>query len=43
MIWNVYRENRNTRKIEVYNIFDHASFKADIQEAMQLVKHNMSL
>ena len=33
MIWNVYRENANAKKIEVYNIFDHASFKRDIQEA----------
>ena len=33
MIWNVYRENANTRKIEVYNVFNHASFSNDIKEA----------
>ena len=33
MKWNVYRENVNTKKIEVYNIFNHASFKTDVQEA----------
>ena len=22
MIWNVYRENANAKKIEIYNIFD---------------------
>ena len=38
MIWNVYRENANTKKIEVYNIFDHASFKRDVQEAYATCK-----
>lgn len=38
MIWNVYRENANTKKIEVYNIFDHASFKRDVQEAYTTCK-----
>lgn len=33
MKWYVYRENANTKRIEIYNIFDHASFKADVQEA----------
>ena len=30
MKWNVFRENANTRQVEVYNIFDHASFKHNI-------------
>ena len=30
MIWNVYVENFNGKKIEVYNIFEHASFKHNI-------------
>ena len=38
MIWNVYRENANAKKIEVYNIFEHASFKRDVQEAYATCK-----
>ena len=30
MQWNVFRENANTRQVEVYNIFDHTSFKHNI-------------
>ena len=33
MIWNVYVENRNTKRIEIYNIFEHASFRKDVEEA----------
>lgn len=33
MIWNVYRENVNTKRIETYNIFEHASFRKDVEEA----------
>lgn len=28
--WYVYTENINKREIEIYNIFDHSSFKKDI-------------
>lgn len=38
MIWHVYRENINTRRIEIYNIFDHASFKKDVEEAYATCK-----
>lgn len=38
MIWNVYRENANAKKIEIYNIFDHTSFKRDVQEAYATCK-----
>lgn len=31
--WNVYVENINKQEIEVYNVFDHSSFKKDIIEA----------
>lgn len=30
MVWNVYRYNINSRKIEVYNIFDHYNFNKDV-------------
>ena len=29
--WNVIRYNINTRKIEPFNIFDHCSFREDIE------------
>ena len=32
MMWNVYRENVNRRKIEVFNIFDHGGFSNDVEE-----------
>ena len=38
MIWNVYIENFNTKKIEVYNIFDHASFKHNILQEYSICK-----
>lgn len=31
--WNVYYENFNARKIEVYNVFKHPGFYADCSEA----------
>ena len=33
MIWHVYRENVNTKRIEIYNIFEHGSFRKDVEEA----------
>lgn len=30
LVWNVYVENVNDRKIEVYNIFDHRRFMDDL-------------
>lgn len=38
MIWNVYREHGNTRRIEIYNIFDHVSFRKDVEEAYATCK-----
>jgi hypothetical protein len=38
MIWHVYRENINTKRIEIYNIFEHASFRKDIEEAYATCK-----
>ena len=32
MTWNVYRYNINARKIEVFNIFDHQSFKDNVKK-----------
>lgn len=29
--WNVYRENINTKKIEVFNVFKHANFCFDLK------------
>ena len=31
MEWLVYRYNINSNKIETYNIFDHASFNAEVK------------
>lgn len=31
--WNVFVENINRRQIEIYNIFNHGSFKKDCDEA----------
>jgi hypothetical protein len=39
MVWNVYIENINSRKIEVYNVFHHSSFKRDL---MQLAKRRLN-
>ena len=33
MVWNVYRYNINSKKIEAFNIFDHGGFKKDVKEA----------
>ena len=35
MKWNVYRHNINSRKIEVYNIFDHYSFNKDVEKHLK--------
>ena len=38
MIWHVYRENVNTKRIEIYNIFEHTSFREDVEEAYATCK-----
>lgn len=38
MKWNVYRHNFNTREIEVFNIFDHASFYESIKKLFKKYK-----
>lgn len=38
MIWHVYRENVNTKRIEIYNIFEHTSFRKDVEEAYATCK-----
>lgn len=35
MIWNVYRNNFNTKKIEVFNIFDHISFLESVKKILK--------
>lgn len=31
LCWNVYRDDWNANKIEVYNVFNHSSFNKDVQ------------
>lgn len=38
MIWNVFIQRVNTRKIEPYNIFEHISFKKDVEVALATAK-----
>ena len=33
--WNVYRENFNSKKIEVFNIFNHGRFYEDIKKDLK--------
>ena len=40
LIWNVYRHNINTRKIEVYNIFDHYSFFEECKKIAKKYKND---
>lgn len=35
MIWNVYRENFNSNEFEVFNIFNHTRFDADVNKALK--------
>lgn len=35
LCWNVYRDNWNADKIEVFNVFKHSSFNKDIQELLK--------
>jgi hypothetical protein len=35
MKWNVFRFNCNAQKMEVYDIFDHESFKAYVEESLK--------
>ena len=32
LIWNVYTENVNSRKIEPYNVFNHCGFSNDLSK-----------
>ncbi len=38
--WNVYVDSINRRRIEIYNIFDHASFKKGCDKAWIECKNN---
>lgn len=39
--WNVFYHNFNLKKIEKYNIFDHASFRRDVLEYLKTHKDNI--
>lgn len=34
-VWNVFRENWNTKEIEQFNIFEHSGFMKDVCEALK--------
>jgi hypothetical protein len=38
MIWNVYRENFNSKCIETWNVFKHGAFKAEVDRALTLYR-----
>lgn len=38
-VWNVYIYNINLQKIEVYNIFNHGSFKKDVDLALRVAEN----
>ena len=40
MVWNVYVDDFNGKKIEVHNIFDHARFIEDCQDNYKKNKDN---
>lgn len=40
--WNVYIENINRRRIEIYNIFQHHSFLKECNEAWKEYNHDFS-
>jgi hypothetical protein len=33
--WNVFREDWNSKKIEVFNIFNHSRFCEDVKKALK--------
>ena len=35
MTWNVYRHDINSRKIEIFNIFEHYSFNEDVNKILK--------
>lgn len=39
MIWNVYNHDINGRKIKIYNVFKHSSFREDVE---MLLKENLT-
>ena len=38
MVWNVFYHNINADKIEIYNIFDHPSFRNGVDRAFKQCK-----
>ena len=40
MVWNVYAEDFNGKKIRKYNIFDHFSFSEDVKTAYKKYRDN---
>ena len=32
LVWNVFRENINSRQIEIHNVFDHYSFRESLKK-----------
>lgn len=43
LCWNVYVENINRQKIEVYNIFEHGGFMEDLIKAKKEYQKNIKL
>lgn len=37
--WIVFIKNTNSRRIELFNIFDHASFREDCNQIFRRIKH----
>lgn len=36
MIWNVFYHNTNSRNIEIFNIFDHSSFRNSVNKLKEV-------
>ena len=34
-VWNVYYEDINSRKIQTFNVFDHTSFRKEVNEHLK--------
>lgn len=45
MVWNTYRANFNSRRIEIYNVFNHYSFYESVKKIIQkrLSKEDLSV
>ena len=35
LVWNVWRNDFNDKKIEVFNVFDHYRFREDVEKLMK--------